>query len=1742
MSGRGKGRAKRHRKVLRKHIQRIMKLATRRLARRGSIKRITGLIYEETRGVLKIFLENVICDAMTYTEHARRKTVTTIDVVYELERQGRTLYGFRVVPSLVEITVLTPYDSQLLLKGISTDKILDVRRLLAVNVETCHFTNYSLSHEVKGHKLNDKVEVVTLKPCLVRMVEEDYTEEAQAITHMRRLLDIAACTTRFSKPRRSLLSPDSKPKKNEKAQKNEKSGCSSPSTRPEAEARVGSPTSDPSASPISDSVGMVAIHPTPKLSDFYEFFSLSHISPPILHLKRCDVNNGDNRRKGDYFQLQIKICNGKLIEVVSSEKGFYTVGKQSRQSYSLVDLLQQLSQAFANAYRSLMKAFVEHNKFGNLPYGFRANTWLVPPSVAESPSNFPALPTEDENWGGNGGGQGRNGECDHRPWASDFATLASLPCKTEEERVVRDRKAFLLHSQFVDTAIFKAIAAIQNVIKFKSEKNTLNCSPGSIMHEDRVGDLLIEVKRDFRNANKKNDMKLSCNVSTPYKEDAMKNLLKGLTADEGVIDTSSLVVVVVHHCGYTATVRVVGNVNMRKPEVQDIDIDDQPDGGANALNINSLRLLLQKFGSEPSKCSSSSPSNLDDLVSSRCLVRKVIKESLEKITEEPAVSKRSIRWELGSCWVKHLQKQEASTDNHSQNKDGSEVEQAVKGLGKKFKYLKRREKKSSSLHSADFREQNDSGSGSLNVGTDGDEPNNDDLNSFIELEKLLSKEAFLRLKESGTGLHLKTVDELINMAYNYYDEIALPKLVTDFGSLELSPVDGRTLTDFMHLRGLQMWSLGQVVKLAEKLPHIQSLCIHEMVTRAFKHVLKAVIASVDNIADLSPVIASALNFLLGSCHLEDSDQNLSDDHHLRLQWLRIFLFKRFGWTLKDEFQHLRKISILRGLCHKVGLELFPRDYDMESSNPFGKYDIISLVPVCKHVGCSSADGRNLLESSKLALDKGKLEDAVNYGTKALAKMIAVCGPYHRTTASAYSLLAVVLYHTGDFNQATIYQQKALDINERELGLDHPDTMKSYGDLSVFYYRLQHIELALKYVNRALFLLHFTCGLSHPNTAATYINVAMMEEGMGNVHVALRYLHEALKCNKKLLGADHIQTAASYHAIAIALSMMEAYSLSMQHEQTTLMILQAKLGPEDLRTQDAASWLEYFESKAIEQQEAARNGTPKPDASIASKGHLSVSDLLDFISPEQDSKGNEAQRKQRRAKILPMSDKIFQEHHDATNDEEILFDSSKDEACIAEDNMKETNSKFHYEELEENSDCSMYRSVSSEVEKEMESDEGWQEAISKVRSGNTGNRKFSQRRPLVAKLSINSSENYAVRESSYRSNITSPPRKETPKSIHTIVSPSRQSKARSLTSKQDSINHSTVTSVSKISSTPATLTSLASKSVSYKEVALAPPGTVLKPLLEKAEVDKEKAEDEMCKSAPVTSKNEESRQSSIDEAVSQHSEKDETHEINTVDNSASELQEVSFSSDQVKPTKSNGSKLSAAAEPFNPGMLSIPRVTSEGILMEPVLPPGAIRIPCGPRSPLYFKTNHTFRMKHDFTTSHSSIRERSGTGAARIMNPHAPEFVPRRIFQIESNDGSSKVSSGHNSSFEQGMTEERKLDENILESEKSELARQILLSFLMKSVQKNVGSADEPRVSEEGKHVVESSSDAIAKESATIKTLYGNEEGSEEKEKVDSNENINADGEGFVVVTKRRRSRQKFTSDVTELCNQQSICA
>lgn len=93
---------------------------------------------------------------------------------------------------------------------------------------------------------------------------EGYVREEQVVAHVRRLLDIMACTTAFGKH-----------KKQQQQQQHTQS-----TIRP----TTGS-TSEVPIPAMSDKFDMAAIHPPPKLADFYDFFSFSHLPPPIL----CNV-------------------------------------------------------------------------------------------------------------------------------------------------------------------------------------------------------------------------------------------------------------------------------------------------------------------------------------------------------------------------------------------------------------------------------------------------------------------------------------------------------------------------------------------------------------------------------------------------------------------------------------------------------------------------------------------------------------------------------------------------------------------------------------------------------------------------------------------------------------------------------------------------------------------------------------------------------------------------------------------------------------------------------------------------------------------------------------------------------------------------------------------------------------------------------------------------------------------------------------------------------------------------------------------------------------------------------------------------------------------------------------------------------------------------------------------------------------------------------------------------------------
>ena len=68
--------------------------AIRRLARRGGVKRISVASHAHVRDYVDDFLGNIVRDSLTYCQHRKALTITAMDVVYALKKNGRVIYGY----------------------------------------------------------------------------------------------------------------------------------------------------------------------------------------------------------------------------------------------------------------------------------------------------------------------------------------------------------------------------------------------------------------------------------------------------------------------------------------------------------------------------------------------------------------------------------------------------------------------------------------------------------------------------------------------------------------------------------------------------------------------------------------------------------------------------------------------------------------------------------------------------------------------------------------------------------------------------------------------------------------------------------------------------------------------------------------------------------------------------------------------------------------------------------------------------------------------------------------------------------------------------------------------------------------------------------------------------------------------------------------------------------------------------------------------------------------------------------------------------------------------------------------------------------------------------------------------------------------------------------------------------------------------------------------------------------------
>ncbi|GJT43873.1 protein TSS [Tanacetum coccineum] len=101
--------------------------------------------------------------------------------------------------------------------------------------------------------------------------------------------------------------------------------------------------------------------------------------------------------------------------------------------------------------------------------------------------------------------------------------------------------------------------------------------------------------------------------------------------------------------------------------------------------------------------------------------------------------------------------------------------------------------------------------------------------SYNLMEKSMRRRTSLyKQQETETYLDRKmSFVELIDQSQEYYNKFSLPKLATQSYKCHLIRLPTNVY-----------------VKLSEELSHVQSMCINEMIVRAFKHILQAMIAAV----------------------------------------------------------------------------------------------------------------------------------------------------------------------------------------------------------------------------------------------------------------------------------------------------------------------------------------------------------------------------------------------------------------------------------------------------------------------------------------------------------------------------------------------------------------------------------------------------------------------------------------------------------------------------------------------------------------------------------------------------------------------------------------------------------------------------------------------------------------------------------------------------------------------------------
>ena len=191
---------------------------------------------------------------------------------------------------------------------------------------------------------------------------------------------------------------------------------------------------------------------------------------------------------------------------------------------------------------------------------------------------------------------------------------------------------------------------------------------------------------------------------------------------------------------------------------------------------------------------------------------------------------------------------------------------------------------------------------------------------------------------------------------------------------------------------------------------------------------------------------------------------------------------------------------------------------------------------------------------------GTFDQAKEYHERALAIQLQKLGPHHVDVATSYNNLATVLCNLGDLKQAKEYHERTLAIWLQKHGPHHVDVARSYSNLATVLRDLGDLKQAKEYHERALAIRLQKLGPQHVDVATSYNNLATVLRDLGDLKQAKEYLERALAIRLQKLGPQHVDVATSYDNLAAVLRDLGDLKQAKEYLERALAIRLQKLGP------------------------------------------------------------------------------------------------------------------------------------------------------------------------------------------------------------------------------------------------------------------------------------------------------------------------------------------------------------------------------------------------------------------------------------------------------------------------------------------------------------------------------------------------------------------------------------------------------